>query len=261
MPAVKMAAVASVKAVEPTEDSNDPLGTFIAIVSVFGNEDYDGDIVVAGAFADSIKKWADSDRRLPVLWSHQFSDVDSILGYYSEASETDVGLKLKGHLDMNHQRSARVYELMKQGIIVEFSWSGEVLEYEVIEPEDPEDEWAWWWAGIKMLKIDLWEAGPCFKGANPETELLSIKAADLTGRLAERIRRQGKALTDDERRHIRALAEGVEKAQDEPVGDQPDGIEKDVDVDSVDETEDVRLVDAGMKARARLELSLTTEGR
>ena len=205
MPAIRTKALATTVS---TAGPEDPAGTFTALVSVFGNEDYAGDIVEPGAFAESIKKFASGDVVMPVVWSHDFGKIQSFVGYFSAIEETDEGLLVKGHLDLSIPEGARLYDLMKQRIIVEFSWSGEVLEYEVIEPDDPEDEWAWWFAGIRILSVDLWEAGPCFKGMNPETQLISIKAADFAGPLAKRMRRHGKALSDDELAHLQALTAG-----------------------------------------------------
>lgn len=201
MPAVMKTFAAQVA---PTTEGGDPAGTFEAIVSVFGNPDRQGDIVQAGAFAQSIQEWVASGRPIPVMWSHQFDNPDSILGYYSQAEETEKGLRLKGHLDLGHPPAARIWELMKSGLITEFSWSGEVLEYSIIEPED-EDEF---WYSMNITKVDLWEAGPCFKGVNPATELISVKSSDLTGPLGPRI----KAATG-------AFREGHKVTQDQPTTD------------------------------------------
>lgn len=156
-------------------------GEFEAIVSAFGNEDSQGDIVEKGAFAETLKEWADKGRPIPIVWSHQFQDPDSFLGEYVAAEETDEGLKLKGVFDLDHPKAARVHKLMKQGVIVEFSISGLVRDYELIKEEDEDS----WFPPMRIKDIDLWEAGPCFKGANANTELLSVKTrgrtlADLT---------------------------------------------------------------------------------
>jgi len=170
------------KVKQAAKDSGDPPGTFEALVSVFGNKDHGGDIVEAGAFTKSLAEWTLKERPVPIVWAHQFRDVDNILGKYVEIKETEEGLYVKGQLDLNHPRAARVHALMEEGLIVEFSWSGEVREYEWLEDDDEDS----WWPGMKILDVDLWEAGPCFKGANPETELLSIKTdGRLAGRLVE----------------------------------------------------------------------------
>lgn len=162
------------------DDPDEETGVFEAMVSVFGNKDHHGDIVEQGAFTRTLAEWVLKERPLPVVWSHKVSDVESILGKYLEAKEVDEGLYVKGQMDLTHAKSVRVFELMKQGLVSEFSWSGEIREYELIEDEDS------WWPALKILDVDLWEAGPCFKGANPDTELLSIKSdGSMAGKLRD----------------------------------------------------------------------------
>ena len=155
----------------PTDTTTHQPGYFKALVSVFGNTDSYGDIVVRGAFAKSLAEWQEKNTPIPVVWSHDFRDVDSIIGEYLGMKETEKGLEVEGQLDLDHPRAARIYTLMQRGLITEFSWSGEVVTYELIKSEDPDD----FWPGLKILDVDLWEAGPCFKGANPDTTLIEIK--------------------------------------------------------------------------------------
>lgn len=159
---------------ETTEDGSP--GEFVAIVSAFGNEDSQGDIVERGAFTKTLAEWTVKGRPIPIVWSHQFHDPEMFLGEYTAAEETDEGLKLTGQLDLDHPKAARVHKLMKSGLIVEFSISGLVREYELIEKDDDEDDDGWgWFLPMRIKDLDLWEAGPCFKGANANTELLSVK--------------------------------------------------------------------------------------
>lgn len=186
------------KSFSATAESTDVPGEFVALVSAFGVTDSQGDIVEAGAFTKTLAEWVLKDRPIPVVWSHDFKDPDSILGQYVESKETEAGLLLRGKLDLDHERAARVYKLMKDRLIVEFSISGRVRDYEIIESDDEDS----WWPSIKIKDIDLWEAGPCFKGANPETELLSIKS---DGRLTGSVRtiaKEGRVLAQ---KHVTAL--------------------------------------------------------
>jgi|GEM_PF-958355 len=260
MPAIMRSATAKVTAAfAPNDagDATDPPGTFVALVSVFGNEDLDGDIVEAGAFTTTLGKWAATERRLAVMWSHQFNDVDSILGHYSTADETPEGLQLKGHLDLDHPRAARIYALMQEGLITEFSWSGEVLRYEFIEPDDPNDEWAWLMAGIKILEVDLWEAGPCFKGANPETQLISVKAADMTGRMGDRLRQQGKSNDAPMRQAAIPASDPETDPAASATTDQAALAAEDADNPADVEPTIVQRESAAAKARALLGLTIT----
>lgn len=158
-------------------------GVFEALVSVFGNEDSQGDIVEKGAYAKTLKAWTAKGRPIPVLWSHDFSDPDSILGKYISAEETDEGLLMKGQLDLTHPKAARVHKLMKEGLVVEFSMSGLVTDYEEIKKDedgDDDEEGFFSFPGLRIKEVDLWEAGPCFKGANAQTELISVKSRDVS---------------------------------------------------------------------------------
>lgn len=173
-------------------------GEFVALVSVFGNTDSHGDIVEAGAFTKTLAEWIIKGRPIPVVWSHQFNDPDSILGKYVEAQETADGLLLRGQYDMDHPKAARVHKLMLDELIVEFSFSGQVRDYELIESDDEDS----WWPGLRIKDIDLWEAGPCFKGSNPETELISIKSdGRLTGSVRA-VQKEGRVLAQ---KHVSAL--------------------------------------------------------
>lgn len=154
-------------------------GEFTALVSAFGNEDSQGDVIQKGAFSKSLGEWAAKGRPIPVVWAHQFHDPENFLGQYTAAKETDAGLELTGQMDMSHPKAARVHDLMQKGLIVEFSISGMVRDFEVIEKDGDQGGW---FPGMTIKDIDLWEAGPCFKGANPATELLSIKSLDVLAR-------------------------------------------------------------------------------
>lgn len=146
------------------DDGEDGPGGFDALVAVFGNLDSQGDRVLKGAFTDSITA---RNGQFPSLWAHQFHDVDSIIGG-ADAEETDDGL-LWHTTFLDTPRAQHVRQLMKQGLIREFSWSGRVVEGAFVDSEDEEPYY-------EIRKVDLWEAGPCFIGANSETEVLGIKA-------------------------------------------------------------------------------------
>lgn len=151
-------------------------GEFVALVSVFGNLDSQGDIVDKGAFAGAIEKFA-GEKNMPVIWSHQWHDVNAYLGTYTKMEETDEGLKLTGILDVDDSpAAARVYQLMKNRRIDEFSFGGRVTKTEIVRAPagDGEDERT----EYHLKEIDLWEAGPTFKGANNQTQLLSVKSLD-----------------------------------------------------------------------------------
>ena len=181
-----------------TKVDSDGLGGFEALVAVFGNEDSQGDVVVKGAFTDSIK--ARGDKPFPVLWAHQFHDDTAIIAT-ATAEETDAGLVFRADF-LDTPRAQNIRALMAAGVVDEFSWSGRVTSGAWIEEQDGDD-----WSGYyEIRKVDLWEAGPCFKGANPETELLGVKA--LADRLATK---EGRVLAQ---KHVDALKTAIESLTD-----------------------------------------------
>lgn len=202
--------------------SKDPekRGQFEAIVSAFGNEDSQGDVIERGAFTKSLAEWVVKGRPIPVVWSHQFSDPFKILGQYIEQEETKDGLRMVGQLELSWPEAQRVYELMEKGLIVEFSISGQVRDYELIEKDDEDS----WWPGMLIKDIDLWEAGPCFKGANPETELLSVKSdGHITGR-ALGVRKEGRVLATKYVEKLKAARDELDSviAEVDKVADAPE---------------------------------------
>lgn len=246
-------------------------GAFEAIVSVYDNTDLHGDIVTAGAFDDTIKAWKGRGQPTPLVWSHQYSEVESIIGEITGLTSTDKGLQISGHFHLDQPKAARVHDLMKKGIITEFSWSGEVLEYEFIEKDDDDDEediWAWLFPGIKIKKVDLWEAGPCFKGANPDTELLSIKHRD-PGPMAEAMKIAGairaaqktESLTPEHRQALNAarntITEILAATEQEESDDDDDQSPDDDDQGGEDtaETSGAKTSPTPDQVRALLELT------
>jgi HK97 family phage prohead protease len=155
-------------------------GQFTALVSVFGNEDSVGDVVIEGAFTDTLAEWAAKGDPIPVLWSHSWGDPFSHIGVVVTAQETAEGLLVTGQiedLDTN-PTAAQVYRLLKGRRVTQFSFAYDVVEGAWVEPED---EWGYY----ELRKLKLYEVGPCLVGANQETELLAAKAHDIARGLKE----------------------------------------------------------------------------
>jgi hypothetical protein len=86
-------------------------------VSVFGNKDSYGDVVMPGAFADSLAAWKASGNPIPVYYSHRMDDPDFNIGYVLDAEETDKGLQVHAKLDLDDdaKKAKQVYRLLKGG--------------------------------------------------------------------------------------------------------------------------------------------------
>lgn len=142
-------------------------GLVEAVVAVFGNVDLVGDRIVKGAFAKSLEKWEQSGDPIPVIFSHQWDDLDSHVGEVKEATETDEGLHVVMQFDMDDEYAAKLFHKLRKRRIKEFSFA-----YDVIEEAEKD-------GANELLEIDLIEVGPTLKGANPDTRLIGVK----TGRV------------------------------------------------------------------------------
>lgn len=132
-------------------------GIIEAYVSIFGNVDSDGDIITRGAFLESLAK------KLPKgVWSHNW---DEPIAKTLEAREDEKGLYIKGQFVMSVQRAKEAFELIKAGVIDEFSIGFRILDWEYDD------------AGHRIIKkVRIYEWSPVLAGANPDTELLDVKS-------------------------------------------------------------------------------------
>lgn len=239
---------------------HEPDGTFEALVSVFGNKDSQGDVTELGAFKKSLTARYKAGGSLPAVWSHQFHNPEMFLGKYTDWEETDSGLVLKGRLNLNWSVARQVYELYKEQLVTEFSWSGRVEDYDRIEKgDDLFDEENEWMNGARIKQVDLWEAGPTFKGANPQTELLSVKN---TGALSFAAAKEGRVLRTeyvDVLKNARDLLTGVIESVDKSSDAETDGqksTDSNVVVNPADAGGQVRKAVLDPRTRARMSLPI-----
>lgn len=168
-------------------------GEFIAYASVFGNKDSYGDVVLPGAFAETIQEWKDSGNVLPLLFGHNMQDPDFNIGSVLEASEDEHGLKVHAQLDMDSPKAAQVYRLLKGRRLSQMSFA-----YDVQEGGEAERTLA---DGSKehvyeLRKLKLYEVSVVPIGANQETSILAVKAADSAASLLEAGALKGDALSE-----------------------------------------------------------------
>lgn len=177
-------------------------GIFEAYVSIFGNVDYHGDRIRAGAFEGSLARWKASGDPIPVIFSHQWDNLDAHIGEVLEIEEhppgdsrlpveirANGGLWSRFQIDMDEDFASRVAKKLTKRTLREFSFA-----YDVLEEERATD-------GVnELVELDLLEEGPTLKGANPATVLLSkalgtdvedLDEGELLDRLAKAITARG----------------------------------------------------------------------
>ncbi|MBX7459547.1 HK97 family phage prohead protease [Qipengyuania huizhouensis] len=143
-------------------------GEFEGYASVFGNRDSYGDVVVSGAFKDSLAEHAKNDTMPKLFWQH---DSWKPIGSWLEMEEDDTGLKVKGRLNMDVQQGREAYALLEAGDI-----DGLSIGYRVRESEDDEVQ------GVTLLKeLDLVEVSVVSLGANEQALVSSFKSIRAEG--------------------------------------------------------------------------------
>lgn len=164
----------------PATDADE--GTFEAIVSVFGNKDLGGDVVMPGAFAKSLEMWQSVGDPIPIYWSHRMDDPLMNIGAVEQARElsggdpaipdwandhvkANGGLYVKGRLD-DFGLGAHVQHLMKTRRVKQFSFSYDVIHETKSKSGDANE----------LHELWLHEVGPTPLGMNPLTELIGAKS-------------------------------------------------------------------------------------
>lgn len=199
-----------------------PEGGFEALVSVFGNEDSVGDVVMPGAFTKTIADWTASGDPIPVVWSHKWDDPFSHIGHVTDATESDRGLVVKGQLDLDNPTAQQVHKLLKARRVKQFSFAYDVEDGGWGE-RDGRDVY-------ELRELKLHEVGPCLLGANQETDLIAAKAQVLVDGT-----KAGRVLSSKNYDALKAAHESIGQVlaaaepEDEPKTSTPSGVESKTD--------------------------------
>ncbi len=146
-----------------------PDGTFHGYGSVFGVKDWYDEIVIPGAFSESLAAHRAAGTMPAMLWQHRSAEP---LGAYADMSEDQIGLKVSGQLALKTVRGAEAYELMTMkprpainGLSIGF-----------MTREDSYDKVT----GITTLKkLDLWEVSLVTFPANDAARVQGVKTIEV----------------------------------------------------------------------------------
>lgn len=153
--------------------------------STFGGEpDSAGDVIAAGAYADSLRAHATKGTMPKMLWQHERGEV---IGKWVSATEDQQGLLLRGKLNMDVQRGREAHALLKDGAIDGLSIGYRIKEYSV-----DNDTGIW-----TLEKLDLYEVSIVTIGANEHATISSVKAMKAAQDIVERLK-AGDRLTERE---------------------------------------------------------------
>lgn len=153
--------------------------------SVFDVEDLGGDIIAAGAFADSLK----SGRKVKMLFQH---NSDAVVGVWDEVSEDGKGLRVKGQILTTVNAGREAYELVKAGAL-----DGLSIGYRTVKSTDR--------GGKRVIQqADIWEVSLVTFPMNELARIDAVKASDMSRRDFERVLTQDAGLARSVARQLMA---------------------------------------------------------
>ena len=138
-----------------------------------------GDIVAPGAFEKTIEKREESGHPFPLCWNH---DLDQIIGKVDSIEDTDKGPLMTASF-FNTPLAQEKREIVKSGVVYQFSFAYDVKDSEVVTLED----------GTKaneLKELDLFEVSIVPIPANPLAEVTDIKAGRRNSKSDEQAIRQ-----------------------------------------------------------------------
>jgi HK97 family phage prohead protease len=139
----------------------EPDGTFAGYASLFNREDLGGDLILPGAFRDSLKERGAGG--IKMLFQHNPSEP---IGVWLELAEDARGLWAKGHLMPEVARAREVHSLMRAGALDGLSIGFRTI----LGRRDAK-------TGVRrLIKVDLWEISIVTFPLLPEARVSHVKS-------------------------------------------------------------------------------------
>lgn len=137
-------------------------GIFKGYGAVFGNKDSHHDIIMPGAFTNTLLKGGRNGNGVAMLLQH---DARRPIGVWNLLAEDKKGLKVEGQLVMKTKDGQETYELMKAGAL-----KGLSIGYDTIIDEVDKKK------RVRYLKeIALWEISPVVFASNIRAVITAVK--------------------------------------------------------------------------------------
>lgn len=162
------------KAFDVTALAETEEGVFEGYASVFGNVDSYGDMVVPGAFSESLKSYGANGAGIPCYWSHRVDDPLFNIGVTTQAVEDSHGLKVTVKLDTDTERGQHVYRLLKEKRVTQMSFMYTIKSGAWVDTPGANGSLEGFY---ELREVDIHEVSVVAVGANQQTEILDVKAS------------------------------------------------------------------------------------
>ncbi len=127
-----------------------------------------GDIVIPGAFTDTIRARKESGHPFPLCWNH---DLDQIIGYVdpSDIKETEKGPYMEKAVFFDTALAQEKRALVQSGVVFQFSFAYDIEDASWAHLDDGTEV-------FELRKLNLYEISIVPIPANPRAEVTDIKA-------------------------------------------------------------------------------------
>lgn len=141
--------------------SLDAAGRFAGYASIFDVVDSQKDIILRGAFAETLKGRISE---IKMLWQHQQNEP---IGVFERIFEDARGLYVEGKLLLDVVRAREAYALLKEGVVSGLSIGYSPINYRLHEK-----------TGVRLLSaVELWEISLVTFPANEAAKITIVKQA------------------------------------------------------------------------------------
>lgn len=143
--------------------SVDKKGLFAGYASIFDTIDDQNDIIIPGAFKQSLENWERQNKWPKMLWQHNRQEP---IGRWLFIEEDQKGLYVEGQLLLDVQKAKEAYALMRAGAV-----DGLSIGYLVIKADRDSKR------GLRYIhQIELLEISVVTFAANSAAQITKVKA-------------------------------------------------------------------------------------
>lgn len=174
-----------------------------------------GDIIAPGAFSDTIKAREESGHPFPLCWNH---DLDQIIGKVDKIEDTEKGPLMTASF-FNTPLAQEKREIVKNGVVYQFSFAFDIREDGYVELEDG-------FKAHELRKLDLFEISVVPIPANQNAVMTDVKSEEPEKKAEEPETKSGRRNSKKDAAAIReaiTLLQGVlgelEEAEDPEDGE------------------------------------------
>lgn len=137
-----------------------------------------GDVVKKGAFANSLKRWEETGKPIPLLYGHNTDDPEYNIGKVTHAEEDERGLFIEAEFDPDNSKAQYVRKLVQEGRLYQFSFAFDILDYGQIELEDGRK-------ANELRELDIFEVSLVQIPANQHAEVVDVKSGRRNSKVDE----------------------------------------------------------------------------